>query len=1029
MKKITSLLIFVLAAWQITSAQAISGKVSDKSGNTMPGVNIQIKGSSTGTITDFDGRYSIQATGATDVLQFSFIGYNTKLETVGNRRVIDVVLEDESVNIDELVVVGYGVKKKSLLTGATASVSASDMTSSVSRAEQALQGKAAGVSVTPQSGAPGSGMKVRIRGAGSNGSSEPLYIVDGMKTGDINFLAPSDIESMEVLKDAAASAIYGAEGANGVVLIKTKAGTKGQTRIELNTQFGTQSLPNMPTMMNAKQYATFMTEGHATGFAGLPSVAGLTDPTGTNWVDEIEVNAPTQSHNLSLSGGSDKGTYLVSVNYDKQDGVIGGDKAQFQRLTSRVNLFQEVKPWLEVGVNMAYTNSKRSSITEDDGFNGIVNSALMMDPTTKVSYAPNALTPWMQSILAQGKKLVQDENGNYYGISNNDFLKGEIINPFIRLANEKGLSTDDKILSSSYINFKPFKNFVFTTRVGLDLAFQNWNSWSPSYWANSRSESNSPTVTSNDQKWQTWLWENFATYKFNIVDHNFTVMGGMSAEEFTYTNLNTNAGLMIQENDQFRYPDFVNSRKNDVIGGRKEVKTKNSYFGRLSYDYRNKYMAEVTVRRDGSSLFGSKNKFGTFPSVSAGWVASEESFWNVTPINFLKVRASWGQNGSLSNLGVDQYLSLISTAGIEYPNGDDVLIPGAEPDLLANAELKWETSDQTNIGFDLKLLNSKMYFTFDAYKKVTKDLLTPSTPALSHGNDAPFWNAGEVTNSGLEFILGYQETKRAFTYDVNVNLSLMKNEVTGMNSAVTRIGGASLPTLGNLTYMELGQPIYYFRGYQNDGVFVDDAHIAKWKADNKITDATYKPVPGDPIVKDIVKDGTISDKDMTNIGSPHPDLILGSNITLGYKGFDFNIFLQGAFGHENFLGFARADNAETNKLTKFYDNRWTATNKNASMPRAGYNGEYLYKSDLMVESGSYLKIRQIQLGYTLPKAISKKALINKARMYVSLNDFFTFSNYSGLDPEVGSRNNNAQGVDFGIYPVAKKMLVGLSLSF
>lgn len=1029
MKKFAKSLLLLLFAWQVSYGQTITGRVLDNSGNLMPGVNIQIKGKAIGTITDMNGRYAIQVGTAQDVLSFSFIGYISKEEIVGARTVIDVVLEEETVGIDELVVVGYGVKKKSLLTGATSSISASDMTSSVSRAEQALQGKAVGVSVVPQSGAPGSGMKVRIRGAGSNGSSEPLYIVDGMKTGDINFLAPSDIESMEVLKDAAASAIYGAEGANGVVLIKTKSGKKGENKIDVSSQFGTQSMPKMPTMMNARQYAIYMTEGHAPGYVGLPNPNTLTDAVGTNWVNELEVNAPMQTHSIAFSGGSDKGTYLISANFDKHDGVIGGSKAHFQRLTTRVNLTQEVKPWLEVGVNMAYTNSKRSSIAEDDGFHGVVNSALMMDPTTKVRYAPNALTPWMQAKLAEGKKLLKDENGNYYGITDNDFLKGELINPFIRLANEKGIATDNKLLTSNYINFKPFKNFVFTTRIGMDLAFQNWNSWSPSYWANSRSESNSPTVTSNDQKWETLLWENFATYNLELGLNNIGIMGGVSAEKFTYTNLNTNSGQMIQENDQFRYPDYVDSRKNDVIGGRKEIKTKQSFFGRLSYDYANKYMAELTLRRDGSSLFGSNNKFGTFPSVSAGWVVSEEMFWNTNTIDFLKLRASWGQNGSLSNLGVDQYLSLISTTGIEYPDGTGLLIPGAEPDLLANAELRWETSDQTNIGVDLKMLESKMYVSFDAYIKKTKDLLTPSTPALSHGNDAPFWNAGEVTNSGIEFIVGLQDNKKKFTYDVNVNMTFMKNEVTGMNSAVTRIGGVSLPTLGNLTYMELGEPIYYFRGYQNDGIFVDEAHIATWKADNNITDASYKPKPGDPIVKNNVDDGTISDKDMANIGSPHPTMILGSNILFGYKGFDFNMFLQGSFGHKNFLGFARADTGETNKPINFFDDRWTPATTNATMPRAGYSGEHLFKSDLMVESGSYLKIRQIQLGYTFPKTLTQKALINKARVFVSLNDFFTFTQYSGLDPEVGSRNNNAQGVDFGIYPVSKKMLVGLSLSF
>jgi TonB-dependent starch-binding outer membrane protein SusC len=1025
----STFLLLTLCTFSISAANSIKGVVKDaKTNEPLIGVTIQVEGLKSGTITNINGTFSVDIPSSNSVIVVSYIGYiSQKISANGKSDFIINLIEDNK-NLDEVVVVGYGTKKKSLLTGATSSVTAADMTSSVLRAEQALQGKAAGVTVTPQSGAPGSGMKVKIRGAGSNGSSEPLYIVDGMRTGDINFLAPSDIESMEVLKDAASSAIYGAEGANGVVLIKTKAGKKGQAKIDLNIQFGTQSISKKPSMMNSKQYATFMTEGHAANFPGLPNPTTV-DAIGTNWLDQIAENAPSQSHSLTISGGSDKGTYMVSAGYDKQDGVIGGKKASFERITTRVNLFQEVKPWLEVGANIAFTNSKKSSITEDDGFNGVINSALMMDPTTKPTYAPAQLTTYMKGLIAAGNTLLKDANGNYYGLSDNNFLQGELMNPLIRMAIDKGIYTDNKLLTSQYLNLKPFKNFVFTSRVGLDLAFGNYNSWTPSYYANSRSLNTAANVTSNDQKWSTWLWENFASYNYKIGENSITVMAGMSAEKFSYTNLNTNSGKMIKEDDLFRYPDYVDSRKNDIIGGRKEVKSKNSYFGRVSYDYKGKYMLEGTLRRDGSSLFGSKNKYGTFPSISGGWVASEESFWKMEKINFMKVRASWGQNGSLSNLGVDQYRSLITTTGIEYPNGNNVLIPGAEPDLLANAELRWETSEQIDLGLDLKAFNSRMYFTFDAYRKVTKDLLTPSTPALSHGNDAPYWNAGEVTNTGLEFMVGYQDHKSDFTYDVNVNLSLMKNEVTGMNSAVTRIGGSSLPTLGNLTYMELGQPIYYFRGYQNNGIFKDQAQIDAWKTANKITDATYKPVPGDPIVKNNVDDGTISDKDMANIGSPHPDMIIGSNITLGYKNFDLNIFMQGSFGQENFLGFARADNAETNKLTKFYNNRWTTSNTVASMPRAGYNGEYLYKSDLMVESGSYLKIRQIQLGYSIPKALAKKVLLSKARMFVSLNDYFTFSKYSGLDPEVGSQNNNAQGIDFGIYPVSKKVLFGLSLSF
>lgn len=1019
--------IFFLFLWSLAAlAQEnnVTGTVTDANdGSPIPGVSVSIKGTTTGSVTNLDGVYSLNAKQG-DVLVFSFIGMKSVEATV-NGSSVNASLSANVTDLDDVVVVGYGVKKKSLITGATSSVSAADMSSSVVRAEQALQGKAPGVTATPQSGSPGSAMKVRIRGAGSNGNSDPLYIVDGMRTGDISFLAPSDIESMEVLKDAASSAIYGAEGANGVVLIKTKTGAKGEAKINYNFQYGTQSLPNNPDMMNASQYATYMTEA---GRAGAPNPATLTDAEGTNWLNEIEETAPMQSHSISVSGGTDKGSYLISGGYDQQDGVIGGSKAAYERITTRVNLTQEVKPWLEVGANIAYTHSTRSSITENDGFNGIVNSALMMDPTGKALYAQP--TAYMQSLIDGGQRLNRDADGNYYGLSNNDFLKGEIYNPLLRLATEKGINTDDKILTSEYVKIMPFKGFSFTSRLGLDLAFNNYNSWSPSYYGNSRSLNNAPNVTDNDQKWSTWMWENFASYNKKLEAHNFTIMAGVSAQEYNYLNLNTTSGLMIKEDDQFRYPDYTTNHDGKAsVGGRKETQTKNSYFGRLSYDYNNKYLAEVTFRRDGSSLFGTNNRYGSFPSVSAGWVVSEEEFWGLEAINFLKIRASWGQNGSLSNLGVDQYRSLITTTGIEYPDGSGVLQPGAEPDLLANADLKWETSEQTDLGFDIRALNGMIYGSFDAYRKVTKDLLTPATPALSHGNDAPYWNAGEVTNSGLEFLVGVQDKAAEFSYDVNMNFTLMKNEVTYMSDGVTRIGGANLPTIGNITYMETGEPIYYYRGYETEGIFRDQAQIDAWIAQNKITDKTYKPVPGDVIVKNNVDDGTVSDKDMANIGSPHPDMILGANINLGYKGFDFNMFMQGAFGQENYIGFMRADNMETNKLAKFFDDRWTPTDHDATMPRAGNATNYFYKSDLMVESGSYMKIRQIQLGYTLPKAISSKALISNARVYVSLNDFFTFSSYSGMDPEVGSNNNNAQGIDFGVYPVSKKVLFGLAVTF
>lgn len=1019
-------MLFSAQTW--AQEKVLTGTILGEDSAPLPGVNVKVKGTNTGTVTDFDGKFKLNVSNEAEALIFSFIGYKDFEQAIGSQSVFEVSLSVDQEQLEEVVVVGYGVQKKSLVTGAIASVDADDIVSSAITAEQALQGKAAGVTVTPQSGSPGNGIKIRIRGASSNGNSDPLYIVDGMKTGNISFLAPSDIASMEVLKDAASSAIYGSEGANGVVIITTKTGSKdGSSSIDYSFQYGIQSLGIKPSMMNAKEYAQFMQEAHEGSDNYVPNPADFGE--GTNWLNEASEQAPMMSHNLSFSGGSEKGSYLLSAGYTSQDGVIGGDKASYERYNGRLNVTRNLKKWIDVQANVAVTSFSRSSITEDDAFNGIVNSALMMDPTGKARYAPNALTPYMQDKLNEGRRLLTDGSGNYYGLSDQDFLQGELINPLIRLATEKGVYSENKMLSTGMVNLKPIKGLKISSRIGLDVAQGSYNSWNPSYWANSRSESNAPTVTANEQHWNTWLWENFATYTKEVNKHSFTALVGMSAQENSYRNLDTRSGNMVKEDDQYRYPDYVTTRDNDRVTGGYQLTAMTSYFGRLSYNYDDRYMLEATYRSDGSSLFSPDNQFGTFPSISVGWNVSNEKFWNIDAIDYLKVRGSWGRNGSLSNLGVDQYRSLITTTNISYPDANGLLLTGAEPALLANPNLKWETSEQTNIGVDLRAFDSKFYVTLDYYSKLTKDLLTPSTPALSYGNNAPYANAGTVSNKGFEMILGYRNSDKDFTYDVSVNGAFNKNEVIEVAPGLTRIEGASLPTLGPITYFEQGLPVWYFRGYKNDGIFRDQAHINQWIESNNIKDAADNFAPGDPILKDINGDGSINEQDLTNIGSPHPTFIFGANFSAGYKGFDFNLFLQGATGHQNYIGFMRADNNAVNRLKSVTDNRWVNDGDNASYPRANYNTDKYFKSDLLVQDASYLKIRQIQLGYTLPSNIASKVLMSKARVYVSLNDFFTFTNYDGMDPEVGSQNNNAQGIDFGTYPISRKVLFGLAVTF
>lgn len=1025
MKKLILYLFTLCLGIATLSAQTVTGVVTGADdGQPLPGVNIKIKGTDRGTITDLDGKYSVEVGGADAVLIFSYVGYSSQEIAVGSQTSIDVTLA-QGEDIDEVIIVGYGEKKKSLVTGAISSVSAEDVSASVTRVEQALQGKAAGVNVIPSSGAPGSGMKVRIRGVGTNENSEPLYIVDGMKSGDINYLDPNDIESMEVLKDAASSAIYGSQGANGVVIITTKSGKAGKSSIDYSFQYGIQSAPKGPEMMSAAQYAQFQNDSEGNTAFNLSNLPATTD-----WWGEVTEKAPMQKHNLSFSGGSEKSSYMVSFGYLNQDGIIGGgDYSNFERVSARFNGTHKLKDWLEVGNNIAFTYSASSGVTQDQTHNGVVQSMLMMDPTTPATYT-GTLPSHVQTLVDGNADLLTDDNGNYYGIS--EFLNsGEIYNPFIRLEalDKIGKTKDKKVLGSVFATLKPIEGLSITTRVGLDIAFQGFHNYSTPYYANTDNGNSGGTVTKNEQNWNTWLWENFATYSKSFGDHNVSVMAGVSAQKYKTEWLNTTAGPLTQINGQYAYPDFASSEDADDVDGSIDQNTMASYYGRLSYDFKNKYIFEATIRRDGSSLFAENNKWGVFPSFSLGWVLTNEDFWTVDPISYLKLRGSWGQNGSTSSLSSHQFLRTISSSGITYVDGNGNTIAGAEPNRHPNPDLKWEVSEQLDIGFDVRAFDDRFYATFDWYKKVTKDLLTPGQYSYELGNWSPTVNAGDITNKGIELVLGWREKSGEFKYDVSFNISKVSNEVTFLNGAIDRVGGAGLPSLGTLTYFEVGEPVWYFRGYEMEGVFRDQAHIDQWKADNNITDLNYNPAPGDAIVKNNVDDGMVTEADMTNIGDPHHDWIYGANINLEYKGVDLNVFLQGASGGQNFIGFIRNDRARVNRLASFYGDYWTASNTDATLPRASYRDAGYYQSDKMVQDASYLKIRQIQLGYSLPSSLLSTLKMSKVRVYASLNNFFTFTQYEGPDPEVGSGTNNRQGVDFGYYPQAKQVLFGINVSF
>lgn len=992
-------------------SKKVSGSVTTEKSEPIPGVSITVKGTTIGTITDINGSYSLEVPEGAATLVFTYVGMVTQEIAINNQSVINIVLKEAAVGLDEVIVVGYGTKKKSLVTGAISSIKADDIkTTSSSRADQAMQGKTSGVMVLPTSGSPGSGSKIRIRGTNSNSNSNPLFIVDGMKTGDINNIDPGDIESIEVLKDAASSAIYGTEGANGVILVTTKSGKSGKSQVTYDFQYGSQSVRTDMKMMDATQYKQWMTE------SGQPTKDRF--GANTDWLSEIFQTAPQQKHHLSFSGGNDKTVYMLSASYLNQDGIVGGDKANYKRYTTRLNIKSDVKKWLEVGGNFSYSHSNQENVGQDDEYRSLVNSALLIDPMTPVTYSG---TPeHVQTLLNEGKVIIKDGNGNFYGLTEN--VSGEMSNPLAQLSVYHNATEQDKMMGTGYLSIKPLKGLSFTTRIGLDLAYQNQHIWTPLYFFSTENQNGTTNVTDNLNKYNTWLWENFATYNKVINDHIFTVMAGYSAQEYTGPAYTLYSAPLVAEGGPYAYQGATLSDLYDRTGGLPTQNTMASMFGRLSYSFKGKYLLEGSVRRDGASVFPTDAKYAVFPAISAGWVVSKEDFFKTGLVSYFKVRGSWGANGSKSNLPGNEDKELWTLAGIKYPDATGTYQTGAQINKLINTDLRWERTEMLDLGFDLRLMNNKINFAADYYNKNTENLIAPGTFPMSTGGGMPMVNAGTVNNKGFEFELGYTNQDNEFKYGASVNVSTLKNEVTKLDVNAP-VAGANVRGY-NLTWFEEGQPIWYFKGYKTDGIFDDKAQADAYNA-------TYGTsfVAGDPVVVDVNGDSKISPTDQTYIGDPHPSLLYGGNIFMGYMGFDFNLSFQGVSGNDIFMAWYRTDRSLSNKPAYLFDDRWTPTNTGASSPRADNNSDYVYRSDLMVSNGSYMRIKQIQLGYTLANELTSKIGLNTLRAYISLDDYFTITRYKGLDPEAGSNNNQSQGVDRGLYPIAAKLMFGLSASF
>ena len=993
--------------------------VFDETG-PLPGASVMVKGTTTGTVTDINGN-AILDLDEGDVLEVSFIGYNPVEAVVGESDRLQVVLKTDTTLLDETVVIGYGVQKKSDLTGAISSVKSEDFQSrSITSPELALQGKTAGVQLFSSSARPGATPSVRIRGISSNGSSDPLYVVDGQITDNISNIDPNDIESMEVLKDGASAAIYGARAGNGVILITTRKGN-GEGHISYDMQLTSQSLGKIPEVMNAQEYIQYYLEdGRFTQDFIDSNYDGVTD---TDWVNEVFENSFTQRHSIKFDASNEKGSIYASLSYLNNDGMFAGDSDTFERLTAMLNASWKIKPWLEIFSNNQFNTTAIQELPENSESNNVFLSTLQLDPLTPVKYAADNLPAFMQDILNDPSKgpLLGDGNGNYWGIS--AVNQCENINPFIVRDSRHTEVSSVSLSGTTGLNLTPLKGLTVTGRLSYRYRTSSTYGYTKAYYANSYSHQDYMTLSGGLSAPSYYQVEAFANYMKDFGDHHLTAMAGMSYSQdksFSisggYSGSSGENGVdfgVIQDNPLYYFFQFATATASRTLEGAETIYTRNnSYYGRLSYSYKNRYMLQVSLRADAadSSVLPVDNQWGYFPAVSLGWTISEEPFMQSVKdvIPFWKLRMSWGQNGSTATLGDYLYASVIGNSGM-YPQGNSTnYIPAYKPTSTGNDHLKWETSEQFNVGTDIRLFDDRLTFTADWFLKRTKDLIISGfTPSTVVGVTASPVNAGNVENSGFEFELGRQDSVGDFHYSVRANAATLHNEVTYLYEALSNgISGVSY-RFSPITRFEKGYPAWHYYGYKFTGV---------------------NPENGEAMFEDINKDGQVTEADKTDIGSGIPKVNYGLTFTASYKNFDFIIFGSGAAGHQLFCALNRVDYA-VNKLTVFTDDRWTPDHTVATNPKAGASSQTDWmQSSASVFDGSYFKIKQIQLGYSFPKNLLKKVLLSNARIYVSLEDFFTFTKYPGFDPEVVG-TGNALGVDMSSYPNSKKIVFGLNITF
>ncbi len=1033
MKKYTLLLMLTLlfsALGAMAQERSLSGQViSGDDGLPIPGVTVIIKGTTTGTTTDIDGNYFLKNVPLDSLVVYSYIGMESQEFKFDGRTKYDVVLLPVATKLDDVVIVGYGVQKKSVVTGAIAKIDAEsiDETSNL-RAEDAMQGRLAGVTVTSNSGQPGAAAQVRIRGTSSiNSGNEPLYVVDGIPiTGGLDFLSPGDIASIEVLKDAASAAIYGSRAANGVVLISTKTGkgpggsSSEKFKVTYSGYYGWQNAWKKLDLLNAREYGVIMNEASVNG-GGSPlfdNPQSLGE--GTDWQDEVFYeNAPIQSHQISLTGGNDKSTYLTSFSYFSQDGIVAKDNSNYERITLRFNSDHKISDKFSFGNTFGYAHIQSRGVTENSEWGSPLSRALNMDPVTPVTITDPEVAA---QYAANYPNAIKDENGNFYGIS--PYVTSEILNPVAALSilNQKGYS--DKFVGNLYGTYEIIKGLKFRTQFGADLAFWGGNGSHPKFYLNATNYADYNAMNRNSAKGTTWNWENTLTYQKVIADkHNITALIGTSAFKSYGDEMGGSKQGMPYYDPNMNYFDYAQNEESEQVYGYGWENTLSSVFARVNYTFKDKYLFTGIIRRDGSSRFGPDNKYAVFPSVSAGWVMSEENFLKDNElITFMKLRASWGQNGN-QEIGDFRYTSLIY-GGSNYTLGNSQwLIPGSNPENISNPELKWETVEQTDIGIDVGFWMDKLRVSFDYYIKETNGMLVIAPIPELVGNNAPVTNLGDMRNSGIEFEANYQDQFGPVRFTANFNMAYLKNEVITIGNESGYITGQTWGPEGmQITRIEEGKPFGYFYGWETDGIFQTQEEAEAY-VNSEGERLLPNAVAGDVRFLDINNDGVINDDDRTMIGDPTPDWTFGLTMGAKYKRFDLNVFFQGVTGNEIYNATHRYDLPIANQTTDIID-RWVGEGTSNVLPRVTTNdlNRNYRSSDLYVESGAYLRIKNLQLGYTMDKDLIARLPFQSLRAYVSMDNLITLTGYKGFDPEI------VGGVDRGIYPQARTFIVGLDIS-